>query len=213
MFDIDGTLADSVGFDSGLYAEIVRSVLGADVDTTYRAYRHVTDSGILEELLESHAAVGARDELRAAVKSRFVAATQARFARSPAAIREVAGARALIDTLRARADVRVAIATGGWAETATLKLAAIGIDPRTVALATASDALERTAIMRIAERRALGDAPASRRTYFGDGAWDKRASADLGYEFIAIGRAVDHAPRFDDFRDAAAVLQRLGLPL
>jgi hypothetical protein len=37
--------------------------------------------------------------------------------------------------------------------------------------------------------------------------------AELGYDFVAIGRAVDHSPRFDDFRDAAAVLECLGLRL
>jgi hypothetical protein len=173
----------------------------------------VTVAGVLEELLETHAPPAERDRLRAAVKERFLAGTRARFAGQPPPIREIAGARALFDALRARPDVRVAIATGAWVETARLKLGAIGIDPGSVGFATASDALERTAIMQLAERRALGNAAAQRRTYFGDGAWDQRASAALGYQFIAIGRAVDHAPRFDDFRNVAAVLECLGLPL
>ena len=35
----------------------------------------------------------------------------------------------------------------------------------------------------------------------------------LGYRFIAIGHAVEHDPRFDDFRDRDAVLACLGLAL
>ncbi len=67
--------------------------------------------------------------------------------------------------------------------------------------------------MQLAEERALGDAAPKSRTYFGDGAWDKRASAELGYRFIAIGRAVEHDSCFDDFRDRDAVLACLGLAL
>jgi phosphoglycolate phosphatase-like HAD superfamily hydrolase len=213
MFDIDGTLVDSTGFDGDRYAEAVRSVLGVDVDTTWRSYRNVTDSGILEELLDADGSGRPREELRAAVKARFVAATRAHLAREPHVLREIAGARALLETLLRAPGVRVAIATGGWAETATLKLAAIGVDPATITLSTASDAIERTRIMQLAEGQALGGEPASRRTYFGDGAWDQRASAALGYRFIAVGRAVDHDPRFDDFRDRAAVLACLDAAL
>ncbi len=64
-----------------------------------------------------------------------------------------------------------------------------------------------------AEQRALGGACPPSRTYFGDGAWDKRACAELGYRFIAIGRKVEHDVRFDDFRDRDAVLACLGLEL
>ncbi len=213
MFDIDGTLVDSTGFDADRYAEAVRSVLGVDVDTTWQSYRHVTDSGILEELLDADGSGRPRAALRDAVKARFLAATRTHFARAPNVLREIAGARALLETLLRAPGVQVAIATGGWAETATLKLRAIGVDPATIAFATASDAIERTEIMRLAETRALGGLAARRRTYFGDGAWDQRASAALGYGFVAIGRAVNHEPRFDDFRDRDAVLACLGAEL
>jgi phosphoglycolate phosphatase-like HAD superfamily hydrolase len=213
MFDIDGTLVDSAGFDSRYYAEALRSVLDVEIDDTWRPYTHITDSGILEELLASREFDRPIDELRAAAKQKFVAAIRAHFARDSAAVREVAGAKALFDQLARLPGVRVAIATGGWAESARLKLAAIGIDPDAVPLATSSDRMERARIMELAEERALGGAVPKSRTYFGDGAWDKRASAELGYRFVAIGRAVEHDLRFDDFRNRDAVLACLGLAL
>jgi beta-phosphoglucomutase-like phosphatase (HAD superfamily) len=213
MFDIDGTLVDSVGFDSRYYAEALRSVLNVEIDDTWRPYKHVTDSGVLEELLASREFDRPIDELRATAKQKFVAAIRAHFARDPAAVREIAGAKALFEHLCRLPGVRVAIATGGWAETARLKLAAIGIDADAVSFATSSDANERARIMQLAEERALGGVAPTSRTYFGDGAWDKRASAELGYRFIAIGRAVEHDPRFDDFRNREAVLACLGLAL
>ncbi len=213
MFDVDGTLVDSVGFDSHCYAETLRSVLNVEIDDTWRPYTHITDSGILEELLASREFDRPVDELRATAKQTFVAAIRARLARDPAAVREIAGAKALFDHLARLPGVRVAIATGGWAETARLKLEAIGIDPNSVPLATSSDRRERARIMQLAEERALGGAAPKSRTYFGDGTWDKRASAELGYRFIAIGRAVEHDLRFDDFRNRDAVLAGLGLAL
>jgi beta-phosphoglucomutase-like phosphatase (HAD superfamily) len=213
MFDIDGTLVDSVGFDSGYYAEAMRSVLSVEIDDTWRPYKHVTDSGILEELLASRAFDRPIDELRATAKRKFVAAVRAHLARDPAAVREIAGAKALFEHLRALPGVRVAIATGGWAETARLKLAAIGISADSVAFATSSDAPERTRIMQVAEQRALGGAAPASRTYFGDAVWDKRACAELGYRFVAVGRKVEHDPRLDDFRDRDAVLRCLDVEL
>jgi beta-phosphoglucomutase-like phosphatase (HAD superfamily) len=213
MFDIDGTLVDSVGFDNRYYAEALRSVLNVDIDDSWRPYKHVTDSGILEELLTSREFDRPIDELRATAKQKFVAAVRAHLARDPAAVREIAGAKALFEHLRRLPGVCVAIATGGWAETARLKLGAIGIDADAVAFATSSDAHERTRIMRCAEQRALGGVAPASRTYFGDAAWDKRACADLGYRFIAVGGKVEHDLRFDDFRDRDAVLACLGLAL
>jgi phosphoglycolate phosphatase-like HAD superfamily hydrolase len=213
MFDIDGTLVDSVGFDNGCYAEALRSVLNVDFDATWRSYTHITDSGILEELLASRAFDRPADELRAAVKRQFVASMRAHFARDPAAVREIPGAKALLAALARAPGVRVAIATGGWLETARLKLAAIGIDPDEVPLATSSDAIERVRIMQLAEARALAGVLPRTRTYLGDGAWDQRASAELGYRFVAVGRRVDNDLRFDDFSDLAAVLECLAVEL
>jgi len=67
--------------------------------------------------------------------------------------------------------------------------------------------------MQVAEQRALGGAAPASRTYFGDAAWDKRACAELGYRFVAVGRKVEHDPRLDDFRDRDAVLRCLDVEL
>ena len=192
MFDIDGTLVDSTGFDTALYADAVRAVLGVEVDRTWGAYRNVTDSGILDEVLEQRVALdpGALELLRLGVKQRFVDSVRDYLGANARSIREIAGARALLAELRAMPSVRVAIATGGWAETAQAKLRAIGVEIEGLAFASASDAVARTKIMQLAEQRALRGVAASRRTYFGDGAWDKRASEELGYRFVAIGRGV-----------------------
>ena len=208
MFDIDGTLVDSMRVDSHLYARAVRETLGGDVyiDETWRPYAHVTDSGILDEILAQHRFEEPLDELRSSVKRRFVELVRDHLDAGTSILREIRGATALLQELRARPEVRVAIATGGWAETALMKLAAIGVSVDGIGFASSSDAHERTKIMELAAERALRGVVPMTRTYLGDGAWDQRASAELGYRFIAIGRALEHEPRFDDYMDRDAVL-------
>jgi phosphoglycolate phosphatase-like HAD superfamily hydrolase len=138
-----------------------------------------------------------------------VAATRAYLERHEHAILEINGAARLLARLLDEPGVRVAVATGGWYETATLKLRYVGIDPARFALATASDAVARTAIMRLAQERASGVQAFRKVTYFGDGPWDRRASAELGYDFIAVGRGVEHSLRFDDLADHEAIVTAL----
>ncbi len=213
MFDIDGTLVDSARVDSHLYARAVREMLGGHVyiDETWRPYAHVTDSGILDEILVQHGFPEPLDALRAEVKRRFVELVRDHLDSGTRVVREIRGATALLQVLRARPDVRLAIATGGWAETALMKLAAIGLSVGDIGFASSSDAHARTKIMELAAERALRGVVPTTRTYLGDGAWDQRASAELGYRFIAIGGALAHEPRFDDYGDRDAVLACLAL--
>jgi phosphoglycolate phosphatase-like HAD superfamily hydrolase len=213
MFDIDGTLVDSMRVDSHLYVRAVRETLGGDIyiDETWRPYTHVTDSGVLEEILVQHRFPEPLGPLRAEVKRRFIELVRGHLDAGASVLREIRGATALLQELRARPDVRVAIATGGWAETALMKLAAVGVSVEGIGFASSSDAHARTKIMEIAAERALRGVVPATRTYLGDGAWDQRASAELGFRFIAVGRALEHEPRFDDYRDRAAVLACLAV--
>ena len=211
MFDIDGTLVDSAGFDTELYVQAVREVLDVEIDSDWNAYEHVSDSGILEDVLRRVRRDGEQQELVARVQQRFVGLVRDYLQRAPAAVREIAGAKQLVERLLELPGVRVGIATGGWEPTAKLKLAHVGIDVAPLGFASSSDACARTDIMRLAAQRALRGAAYTRATYFGDGAWDLRASAELGYEFVAVGNAVRHNVRCADLRDTDAILAGLGL--
>jgi phosphoglycolate phosphatase-like HAD superfamily hydrolase len=209
MFDIDGTLVDSAGFDAKLYVEAVRSVLNLEIDSDWNSYRHVSDSGILEQVLGSTRPASEHATLAARVQQRFVSLVAGYLQRAPDAVCEIAGAKRLVERLLGLANVRVGIATGGWEPTAKLKLAHVGIGIERIGFASSTDARARTDIMRLAAQRALHGAPCIRATYFGDGAWDRRASAELGYEFVAVGGSVSHP--IADLSDTDAILARLGL--
>jgi hypothetical protein len=83
MFDIDGTLVDSAGFDTELYVEAVRSVLDISIDSDWNSYEHVSDSGILEQVLRDGRLDGDPAELAARVQERFVALVSDYLRRAP----------------------------------------------------------------------------------------------------------------------------------
>ena len=211
MFDIDGTLVDSAGFDTALYVQAVRDVLEIVIDSDWNKYEHVSDSGILAEVLRAARSDGEHAELEARVEQRFVGLVRDYVRREPGAIREIAGAKRLVERLLDLSNVRVGVATGGFRTTALLKLTKVGIGVERLGFASGSDARARTHIMRLAAERAMQGRAFTRATYFGDGPWDRRASAELGYDFIAVGRAVAHPVACADLSETDAILMRLGV--
>jgi phosphoglycolate phosphatase-like HAD superfamily hydrolase len=211
MFDIDGTLVDSAGFETRLYVEAVRSILHVEIDGDWNRYEHVSDSGILSEVLGRSGFRGDFAECVGRVQRHFIGLIRNHLQRFPDTVREIAGAKCLVERLLELPHVRVGIATGGWEPTAKMKLAHVGIDVGRLGFASSSDALARTDIMQLAAQRAMRGSAYTRATYFGDGAWDRRASAALGYHFIAVGSAVPHPVSYADLRETDAILAELGL--
>lgn len=209
-FDIDGTLVASAGFDGELYEEAIREVLGVELKTDLSQYENVSDSGILAEILKSVPETESRVRLALEVQEYFTERTARYVADNPHLVREIPGAVKFVNVLRKLPMVAVCIATGGWAEPAALKLRSIGLEPNGLAMATSSDAEQRTEIMRLAESRAT-QGVVTQRTYFGDGMWDKRAAAELGYDFVAVGDGVDHHVTFPDLQDIEAIFASLGV--
>lgn len=211
IFDVDGTLVDSKEFNDRLYELAVQTVLGIEFDNDFSRYQNVTDSGILDEIIDIAKIKTDRLLIHKEVKEIFVEMVANYINDLGGLLPEISGARAFINEIKSHPETAVALATGGWKESAMMKLRAIGLVPEELCLASASDAVSRIEIMRIAEQRALPVGRARRRTYFGDGPWDKKACRELGYEFIAIGENVENPTRYSDFDDPEAILGALGL--
>jgi len=204
VFDIDGTLLESFEADCDLYIAAVRKVLGVTaIDTNWSAYRHVTDQGILREIMQCNGIVPSA-ELMDATRREFVASLRAHI-EIYGPFREIPGARDFVSRLVAEGRQFVAYATGAWRESAMLKLksAAFPIDGLNVS--TSSECDDRVSIM----RGAVAGAPRElgRIIYFGDGVWDRAAAETLGWEFVPVGAALDGLRHFDDI--AAWVQERI----
>ena len=188
IVDIDGTLLHSVREDDRLYRLAVEKVLGKVVlRDALVDYPQVTDSGILRQILKDNQHPF-DDALLTEVKTEFVRRL-AHHIEVQGAFRPLPGARQFVRRLVRSPQAAFAIATGGWRESATLKLESAGFDTSGVPFATSDDAIERVEIMRIALDSL--DGPFDNVTYYGDGQWDREASAALGWQFRAVGPALE----------------------
>ena len=184
IFDIDGTLLHSAAVDDALYREAVRRVLGeVQLRPSLHAYDYVTDTGVLSQILADNRIPVEQGPFHE-IKSHFVDLLRGHVEQNGPFV-EIPGAGDLLASLRASSAHAVAIATGGWRESAELKLQSAGFDYSDLPLATSNDHHERTSIMELALDRLGNHFDAV--TYFGDGPWDRDACHALGWEFVAVG--------------------------
>ena len=184
ILDIDGTLIESMAVDTELYFASIAEVLGpVRVRDKLSDYDHVTDSGILAQLLEDNEHVY-DGEVIEAVRSIFVRKI-ARHIKTEGPFTTIDGAVEFVDRVRQSDSNYVAIATGGWRKSALLKLQSAGFDINGIPLVTGDDSPSRIDIMRSALAK-IGDDVESV-TYFGDAEWDERACRSLGWNFVAVG--------------------------
>ncbi len=196
IFDVDGTLLQSAADDERLYRGAITTVLGSvEFRAAWQDYRHVTDSGILHDVLDDNGIENSR-ALEHAVKTVFEEMIR-RHIEKIGPFEPVQGARKLLKRLVDSADCSVAIATGGWCSIATLKLITAGFVLEHIPMATSDDAHGRVEIMRIARDRIDGDT--ENITYVGDAVWDQAACRTLGWQFIGMGPHVGGLTDFQRF--------------
>lgn len=186
IFDVDDTLVQTGGIEDVLFPQAVRAVLGSVAfRSDWSDYADVTDAGILNGVAADN---DIEDMDTCAIKSTFHALLQARFRQAPCVAND--GAKWMLRNLRLRQDVAVGFATGGWAETATLKLESAGLVHSGLPITSSNDAASRVAIMELCAERL--SASLGRIVYVGDGEWDKTACAKLGWHFIGIGPRLEN---------------------
>lgn len=194
IFDIDGTLLQSSQEDDRLYRRAAETVLGpVRFRDALADYTHVSDAGILTELLCDNG-LEVDGATVAAVRQRFLAATKS-YVADFGPFREVPGARHFISRLQDSERHAVAIATGGWRPTARFKLRSAGFELDGIPLKTSDDAVDRVEIMRLA-LRALGEDIVAV-TFYGDASWDQMACERLGWSFRAVGPALRGIETFE----------------
>ncbi|MCP3923498.1 MAG: HAD hydrolase-like protein [Desulfobacterales bacterium] len=191
MFDIDGTLTESYAYDEELFQKAVQSVLKIDnFSTDWRDYKYVTDSGILNEIVKTDKKRDMTKGEEEGVKNAFVSYIENLYNHDKSNFKEINGANSLINHLIEKDDVAVAIATGGWQESALFKLEKSGFDLKEIPFASSNDSYDRVKIMKLAEEKAKSYYKTNSFKdyyYIGDGEWDVKAAKDIGYKFIGVG--------------------------
>jgi phosphoglycolate phosphatase-like HAD superfamily hydrolase len=207
MFDVDGTLVESYNVDSSCFQSAVSEVTGIEIDTDWSTYQHVTDAGILNEILELNK-IPQTELVHQKVKAAFVRNIQEAIRRMP--LKEVPGAASVLNHLRAMEGVVVSIATGGWYESAIEKLSSAQVDYKGLPFASCNDSFSRKEILKIAAKRAGANGDSSI-TYFGDGAWDQETCSVLGYRFILVGSRIESERQILNFGSIDEVVDVAGL--
>jgi len=196
MFDIDGTLIQSFEFDEQCYVDAIYDVFGQTLDCNWHEYPHITDTGILQSFIEKNKRQESLSQTLGLVKASFIKAINQHINNNPVAPTN----GALEFFKRIKKDFTVSIATGGWRETAELKLVSAGFDISNVAISSSNDHYARTEIMKHS-LSLFNITDLSQVTYFGDAEWDKAACEKLGINFISVGDRIQHHQQICDFNE------------
>ena len=196
MFDVDGTLIESMAIDSKLYFSSVSAVLGPiEYRSSLNDYDHVTDSGIIAQLVDDNE-LSPEPSAIDSIQTLFVGGLIEHI-QTVGPFPVIHGATQVIDRLSLSTEYSVAIATGGWRKSALLKLESSGFSLDGIPIVSCDDSPSRTEIMRIALAK-LGDDFESV-TYFGDADWDRRACQILGWDFVPVGSDLGGIESYDSF--------------
>lgn len=185
VFDIDGTLLDSTTAHLTALTSVLRGMKLNPDSKPWATYRHYTDSGVLDELLEDTRGSGATAVdlacLDRELRAEFAALT------STAPLSEIAGARRLLKHLEGSDDIRVAFATGSMRGVALQKLRALGLEPDAHLIATGSEFLAREHIvLEVLNRGTERWGQPLSVVLVGDGAWDERVARTLGVPIVGV---------------------------
>jgi phosphoglycolate phosphatase-like HAD superfamily hydrolase len=217
VFDIDGTLTDTNSVDDECFVQSVAEILELERHhLDWSDAPHVTDAALLRWLADRHGRKVDQTTERA-VLDRFLQLLHREQVASPWRFRPIRGAPSVRAELEKR-GWQVALATGAWEPSARLKLEAIGFDTAGVPLASATDALTRTEIVRLALARSLQACGSIEHVVsVGDAVWDVRTAVAVGWAFVGVAtgaradklRAQGASTIVPDLEDVAALCRAL----
>ena len=186
IFDIDGTLTQTMKADEECFVRSLAEVCGFDdVNTDWSRYKHATDSSIFNEIHKVRTGRPPSPVEISRFRQHFVGLLAR--ASSDAPFAAVEGAPLLLSRLAESAEHRVALATGAWRDSARLKMASAGLCYDDYPAASSDDAFDRESIIRLSMQKATERYGRCRSTvYVGDAVWDARACRNVGVPFIGV---------------------------
>ncbi|MEM9992221.1 MAG: HAD family hydrolase [Bacteroidota bacterium] len=186
VFDIDGTLTDSVKPHQKSFINALHQIGVKTVNSNFSAYKHHTDSYIAKVIYEQELK---RDFSNKVIKDfeQYLLDEIKGFT-----INEIAGAKSLINRLRSKSEFAICYATGSLMKPAKYKLDLVGIDYPQELLVASNEIHERENIVSKAIKNATDFYCVDhfeRITSVGDGLWDLKTANNLNIEFIGIGQS------------------------
>ena len=218
VFDIDGTLIETNRVDVQLLQSAISEMFPSARLDVFQSFPEQTDTAVLREMC---ARDSGRDYgfIESEVQRHYIAGLRAAVKADQDFFHPVPGAQEIFAAV-SEAGWTPAIATGGWRRSAELRLSAAGIPMLGVSLATASEAIRRIDIIRLAAKQATSGPVPSDVVYIGDAVWVVRACRVLAIGFVgraAAGsgqRLTEHGARavITDFADPENLLECISDP-
>jgi phosphoglycolate phosphatase-like HAD superfamily hydrolase len=189
-------------------------------------YDHCVDRSILIEIFEARVGRAPAAAEMQQFQNHFAQVLERTYTEEPHLFKPIAGAAEMLVDTMAKSGTGVALATGGFAVTARLKLSRAGLELPDVPAAFADDGLTREDIIRAALQRAkyaYRVQEFERIVSVGDGVWDVRTAANLELDFVGIAKgrdadrlramgAVQVIPDYQNLEAAREALVRASVP-
>lgn len=186
IFDIDGTIIDSVKTDDECFIKTFKDLHNIDLSANnWSDFKNVTDWGLTNEIFQLHFDRKPTELEINKIKSHFFDLLVERHQEFV----EIPNSLKFIEYLHSLNNYTIAFATGGWKETAILKTKSIGLDLNSFVLKSSNDNFKRAEIIKLAVQEALKSKSLKRFqsvTYIGDGVWDLKVCLQLNLQFIGI---------------------------
>jgi phosphoglycolate phosphatase-like HAD superfamily hydrolase len=212
VFDIDGTLLQSIATHQSALTQAMAASCLLHRDAEWSHYANHTDSGVFYEAYELSFGKPPSDAECRDFEALFQTCYDGlKTAQEDA---EIPGAVALLRRLEASGEWLIAYATGSYRGPAEHKLQRLGVAGGSPVLVTASEFRTRRDIVAEAIRRRLAGVESGRRRRIfsvGDGAWDATTAAELGLHFIGVANE-RRAPSLIELGARAVVPDFVDLP-
>lgn len=185
IFDIDGTLTDSITTYLKVISEVFYNIGFKDIDTDFNNYLHHTDLYALEYNYERNFKKKAPEKLRYEVDQLFADALL-----KEAPVKEIPGASKTLSCLRER-DIAFAYGTGAFPKPTVVKMKQARLPLIEAVLATSICSVTREGFVLQAIEKAkkyYNCTSFNKVIAVGDGVWDLKAAQNVGIDFIGVGQ-------------------------
>ena len=188
IFDVDGTLIYSERRDSQSFSEAFLQTFNHPIPTIdWHTYPHVTDTNIFDHLMTQLFGRAATPDQMNTFMSAYLEKLASKRAQSPEHYRMVPGSKACLEQLTQLPDTIVGIGTGGWKQTAALKLDHVRIAFDHIFFHGADGHYTRESIIEAVINEARSVHPNIEKiVYIGDALWDVKTTRNMNLPFIGI---------------------------
>jgi phosphoglycolate phosphatase-like HAD superfamily hydrolase len=217
IFDIDGTLLDSMNIDSECYIKSLKNEFGiTNINDDWTIYKNASDSGIFEEIYNEYYKTSPNPDDYKKHENGFFKIYDEKLSNNIYSFSEIPGAKNIISTINSLPNNFISFATGSYKKTALLKLKHFNISENDFPLSTANDAKAREEIINLSIKKA-------KRVYsinkfdkvisIGDEIWDLKTAINLSLPFIGIGinrfNKLSNCLALDNFKDTVEFLNSI----